>query len=164
MVITLQNQSVTGKQMDRQDNYYNPLAHARWGLMISSQPMTLVRLPLSISHVSQSLCPSTMITYALWNYYLSFLVPPAFSYNSRHFLNCLLLNTLPCTWKRGDTKVHINSVTFVSKKFSEVCGVFFRVLFSSSRLFPLYLCFLCAGNVQQMEKANWWGIILKRQE
>ncbi len=40
------------------------------------------------------------------------------------------------------------SVTIVRKKFSEVCGVI-------SSVFKLYLCFLPAENVQQMENANW---------
>ncbi len=47
--------------------------------------------------------------------------------------------------------MRINTVTIEKKKFSEVYGVF-RALYSSSRLF---LCFLCADNVQQMENANW---------
>ncbi len=40
--------------------------------------------------------------------------------------------------KRADTKVHINSGTFVIKKFNEVRGVF-RAQFSSSRQFQIYL-------------------------
>ncbi len=52
--------------------------------------------------------------------------------------------------KRGGNTGGINSVTVVRNNSSEVYGVF-RALYSSSRLFLTYLCFLRADYVHQTE-------------
>ncbi len=57
--------------------------------------------------------------------------------------------------KGADIKVCINSVTFVSKEYSDVCGVLLGHRSAHLIGFQLYLCFLRTGNVQQMENANW---------
>ncbi len=59
--------------------------------------------------------------------------------------------------------MRINTVTIERKKFSEVYRVFLA-LYSSSRLFSIIFMFLTADNAQQMENANWWGVLLKRQD
>ncbi len=67
--------------------------------------------------------------------------------------------------KGAVAQVRINTVTIVRKKFSEVFMEFFGhcTVQLISSVFN-YICFLCADNVQQMEKANWWGVLLKRQD
>ncbi len=57
IVSNLQNQSVTDRQTDkqtnRQDNYYNPLVHARWGLITGNTPrQPQIEIPLHVSHPS----------------------------------------------------------------------------------------------------------------
>ncbi len=61
--------------------------------------------------------------------------------------------------KKG--QLRINSVTIVRKIFSEVYGVFGSC---TAHLVGFQLCLLCADNEQQMENANWWGVLLKRQD
>ncbi len=50
--------------------------------------------------------------------------------------------------------MRINSITIVRKKFSEVME-FFGCCTAHLICFQLYLCFLRADNVQQMENTNW---------
>ncbi len=71
-----------------------------------------------------------------------------------HHVNPSLANVNAAREKGAVTQVRINSVAIVRRNLVKFMEFFGRCTAHLVR-FQLYLCFLCADNVQQMENANW---------